>query len=828
MKMKKWCGKFSWFIIMTLIAGLLGASPAVYAEEGVKYSHRDDFNSFDDTFWTVIDRQGQAMDKVSVSGGILRLSATETDNYPTLISKGIPIAMGDTLTITRRTYAHAEHDKFAPVAYVSEETDDSWNTARDRNTNILWLFQHLYFTYDVGRYPENLTKGNFGYARVDGYTKPAALASENYGITSSTLDEWVEETFVYNTVTGDVQITSGGETMTFKSRPLEQDYVRFHMSPGGWYTGQYDEMDWVEFKVTGPGADSMIEDNTGVDVGLSDMSGQIYYVRDDFEGSAINSDFWYVYDKGGEAYNRVTVSGGELTLPCDQVDNPPILMSKGIPIQPGDIFRVKRRTYAHAASDTYRPWSVVQEVVTDDFTTNSADSLNLFSFQHLNFTYDPGRYPGATTQGNLGLYIEPGANLGSLPQSQYGVTPLTLDRWVEEEFVYNSQTGEVTITSDGHTMTFMSKSLDKFFVRYLMNPYGWGTGHYDKLDWIEFIVERPGASTDVQPTNGQGLLEGTVLSYGNNTPMQGVSVKLIQNGQVVESALTGADGTYSLAALPGLYDLSITKTGFIGADYTGVESTAGLTTYIETIIQVPQGTDHGAFSGMVVNAVTGQVEPGVTIEVRQGLNNPSGAVVTTMTTDEDGYYAYKGAPGYFTLIAKKDGFTPKVFSASMMSKSENVLSDVAVSPILEDGQIRIVLRWSTTPPDIDAHMIGSYANGGRSHVYFRSDTYEGQEGVVKLDVDDQDGEGPETITLSNFASGVYTYAVHDFFNRDMTQISALAGSQATVEVYLGNGDVKVFNVPNQPGTLWTVFTYDGSVLKPVNTMTYHESPDDLR
>ncbi|GKT35507.1 hypothetical protein ADUPG1_002996, partial [Aduncisulcus paluster] len=139
--------------------------------------------------------------------------------------------------------------------------------------------------------------------------KPNELAKENYGITRSTLDEWVEEVFVYDTVTGNVSITSGGETMNFKGRPLAYSHVRFHMSPYGWYTGQYDQMDWIDFKVTGPGADDTIEDNSSADVVTPGSTGQVYYAREDFNGSSVNSDFWYVYDKGGEAYNRVSLSG---------------------------------------------------------------------------------------------------------------------------------------------------------------------------------------------------------------------------------------------------------------------------------------------------------------------------------------------------------------------------------------------------------------------------------------------------------------------------------------------------------------------------------------
>lgn len=816
--------KISVVIVLSLLVGMMFTNGTTFADEGLKFSHRDEFNSFDNTFWTVEDKYGPALDMMSVSDGIIKVTATETDNYPTLISKGIPIEMGDKLIIKRRTYAHAEHDKFAPGAYVTEETNDSWNFDRDRDFNVLLFFQHLYFTYDVGRYPENLTKGNFGYTRLDSFTKPNELNKENYGITRSTLDEWVEEEFVYDTVTGDVTITSGGETMNFKGRPLEHSYVRFQMSPYGWYTGQYDQMDWIDFKVMGPNAEGAIEDNSIVN---NANAGQVFYMRDDFNGSSLNSDSWYVYDSGGAAYDRVSLSSGELTLPCDITDDPPILMSKGLSIQKGDIFKIKRRTFAHAASDTYRPWTLIQEVNTDTFTTDPNSSANMYSFQHLNFTYDKGRYPESVTQANLGMHALPGQDLSTLSSDKYGILPLTLDKWVEEELVYDTNTGQVTITSDGNTTQFMSKPLEKQYVRYLMNPYGWGTGHYDKLDWVEFTIERPGEVNSVI-TTGDGILKGTVLSYDTSSPMAGVSVALSQLGKPLFSATTDANGEYSFTVSTGTYDLSLTKAGYIGADYKNIESVAKETTYIETIIQVPQSTSTGTATGEILNAVTGQVEPNVQVEVRKGLNNQSGTPELVITANDNGMYLYKGAAGYYTFTAKKEGFSNKVFSTSIKGDTESRLADVAISPHLQSDQIRVVLRWSDNPRDLDSHISGPSGDGAGVHVYFDAPSASSGNNTVILDVDDTDGEGPETITLTKPLSGQYTYSVHDYTNRYVLNSNALAESMATVEVYVGNTPAKVFNVPNLNGNLWKVFTYDGVTVQPVNSMTDHEEQTTIR
>ena len=75
--------------------------------------------------------------------------------------------------------------------------------------------------------------------------------------------------------------------------------------------------------------------------------------------------------------------------------------------------------------------------------------------------------------------------------------------------------------------------------------------------------------------------------------------------------------------------------------------------------------------------------------------------------------------------------------------------------------------------------------------------------------------------------GVYTYLVHDYTNRNSSESTALGNSGAYIEVYLGNSSVAAytFYVPNQPGTLWTVFSFDSTtgILTPLNKMSYHST-----
>ena len=70
--------------------------------------------------------------------------------------------------------------------------------------------------------------------------------------------------------------------------------------------------------------------------------------------------------------------------------------------------------------------------------------------------------------------------------------------------------------------------------------------------------------------------------------------------------------------------------------------------------------------------------------------------------------------------------------------------------------------------------------------------------------------GPETVTISETATGTYRFYVHDFENSNSSTSRALAESGAEVAVYFGSGDPpRTFRVPDETGTVWHVFDLDG-------------------
>ncbi|NIH98820.1 YVTN family beta-propeller protein/VCBS repeat-containing protein [Mycolicibacterium fluoranthenivorans] len=128
--------------------------------------------------------------------------------------------------------------------------------------------------------------------------------------------------------------------------------------------------------------------------------------------------------------------------------------------------------------------------------------------------------------------------------------------------------------------------------------------------------------------------------------------------------------------------------------------------------------------------------------------------------------------------------------------------------ITESRKVRIVLRWGSSPNDLDSHLTGPTTTGGRFHVYYGNQSYVvNGKSYVDLDYDDTSAYGPEATTIRDFLPGEYYFYVYNFSSGGSTNSTVLSKSGATVMVYSSSARINmIFNVdPAMPGTYWTVF-----------------------
>lgn len=170
------------------------------------------------------------------------------------------------------------------------------------------------------------------------------------------------------------------------------------------------------------------------------------------------------------------------------------------------------------------------------------------------------------------------------------------------------------------------------------------------------------------------------------------------------------------------------------------------------------------------------------------------------------------------LIVRKEGYS------DLIAKCPCSGMTYAISPILKRlDAMRIVLNWGENPPDLDGHLAF-----GSSHIFFRNKS--GPD--AQQDVDDTDGFGPETITVTRKHPGErYVYAVQNYSDKQDPGSARLSLSDAKVFVYVGQTLIRTYYVPrDQPGNLWTVFAVsEAGELQDIDTMSgiVAQGPSDL-
>lgn len=339
-------------------------------------------------------------------------------------------------------------------------------------------------------------------------------------------------------------------------------------------------------------------------------------------------------------------------------------------------------------------------------------------------------------------------------------------------------------------------------------------------------------TVNVVRESAKGTLIGKIVDAEGDTPISGATVTIFDGDNQVTETTTNENGTYQVLLLPGEYNVVITH-----PDYLKISSKINIirtdsTTHGPQLKMVNAShSEIGTATGTITHASTGNGVPGLTINIRQGHDNLTGAIDKIITTDQQGNYSVDLEGGYYTLEIKGDGFITT--SANIVVLGGD-LKDGQNATIVPDGllgdQLRIVLNWGADPWDLDSHLTGPTADGERFHVYHGSTEYSDEENDIRLDVDDMDSHGPETVTvIKHLNEGTYKYVIHDYSNR-YAKNSMLSNSSATVSIYSGTALLQTYNVPiDREGNVWKVFEIRDGEIVPINTIEFDDSfdsPDD--
>ncbi len=274
----------------------------------------------------------------------------------------------------------------------------------------------------------------------------------------------------------------------------------------------------------------------------------------------------------------------------------------------------------------------------------------------------------------------------------------------------------------------------------------------------------------------------------------------------------GPDGRFSVDVPPGLATASAVAEGFCN---TRVEKRLS-TQDRSLIIPLLRGTE---VRGTVLNAITGQPLNGATVKVT------AGEVQQTGRTGADGEFHVPGIPvGDASIVASAPGF--ETDQRNHRTGGSEPLR-IVLSPVLPDGEVRIVLTWGARPRDLDAHLYGPLPDGGQFHVGFQ----DLQAGGATLDVDAKEGWGPETITARNIVPGTFLYYVVHNDSLGTNEGQGIARSEAQVRVYYRGAPQRPYLIPpNASGPVWHALNLqvapDGQITVVPQNQFFNDLPEN--
>ena len=133
-----------------------------------------------------------------------------------------------------------------------------------------------------------------------------------------------------------------------------------------------------------------------------------------------------------------------------------------------------------------------------------------------------------------------------------------------------------------------------------------------------------------------------------------------------------------------------------------------------------------------------------------------------------------------------------------------------LSPVLKPGHARFVLTWGDQPKDLDIYLLAPHKDAGEPacEVNFRQKNC--HSGVVRLDRDDTQGHGPETITVDHFNHGDYVVRIDEFGGDPRNAKWAESFAQVTYyQPHLGAIHMEVGQQGYIAGKVWYVMMVDG-------------------
>ncbi|WP_139137331.1 tandem-95 repeat protein, partial [Vibrio tasmaniensis] len=316
--------------------------------------------------------------------------------------------------------------------------------------------------------------------------------------------------------------------------------------------------------------------------------------------------------------------------------------------------------------------------------------------------------------------------------------------------------------------------------------------------------------------------DATIVDNGDGT----FSITPSENfNGYIDVAYSISDGDTPIAANLGLTVDPVNDAPIVSADVAiTIEEDGSYTITQEELLQfatdiedddmtaiIGEQGDETTVTGTVLDAETGNPIAGADVTLTDNVGHSY-----TAETDQSGNYSVSGpVVDQGTVTIEQEG---SITSSFLVPAGEDTNGGVtAISEVLEETDMRIVVTWGDSPRDMDNHLwLYDTENGSElDHIYYRDMSHDlGEGNVVQQDVDDTNGGGPETITIPNYQDADMHYSVHNYTSRSW-DVDGVEDVQ--VQVFVGDTLVETFSpdLSESPsGDHWHVFDIVNGIIVP--------------
>ncbi|MFS1490515.1 tandem-95 repeat protein [Vibrio splendidus] len=316
--------------------------------------------------------------------------------------------------------------------------------------------------------------------------------------------------------------------------------------------------------------------------------------------------------------------------------------------------------------------------------------------------------------------------------------------------------------------------------------------------------------------------DATIVDNGDGT----FSITPSENfNGYIDVAYSISDGDTPIAANLGLTVDPVNDAPIVSADVAiTIEEDGSYTITQEELLQfatdiedddmtaiIGEQGDDTTVTGTVLDAETGSPVAGADVTLTDNVGHSY-----ETETDQSGNYSVSGpVVDQGTITIEQDGSITNSFIVPAGEETNGGVT--AISEVLEETDMRIVVTWGESPRDMDNHLWLYDTESGNEldHIYYRDMNHDlGGGNVVQQDVDDTNGGGPETITIPNYQDADMHYSVHNYTSRSW-DVDGVEDVQ--VQVFVGDTLVETFSPDlseNPSGDHWHVFDIVNGVIVP--------------